>query len=104
MSTITLHRSSAFRDAFRGYRIIIDGTEVGSLARGRTLELPVTDGQHRLYAQIDWQKSDEIVFNAGDAPLDFEVFSKLQGVYGLFAFAFMFIPKSWIGIRPTPKP
>jgi len=100
MPTLSLHRGSAFRDAYRDYKIILDGSEVGRLPRGKTLELAVADGQHSFYAQIDWQKSEELVFDTNNDNLTYEVFSKLDGFRIFFATVFMFIPGSWIGIRP----
>ena len=99
MPTITLHRSHAFRDAYRDYRIILDGAEVGRLPRGGTLELPVSTGPHTLSARIDWQSSDELQFELSEMPLEFEVFSKLTGIRILFTIIYMFVPRSWIGVR-----
>jgi hypothetical protein len=102
MPTITLHRSQAFRDAYRDYRIILDGAEVGRLPRGGTLEIPSSAGPHTLSARIDWQSSDELQFELSERPLEFEVFSKLTGLRILLTIIYIFVPRSWIGVRLIP--
>lgn len=109
MPTIIIHRSQAFRDAYRDYRIILDGVEVGRLPRGGTLELPASAGRHTLSARIDWQSSEELQFELSERPLEFEVFSKLAGLRILFTIIYIFLPRSWIGVRlisdtPTAAP
>ena len=51
------------RDFFRSYAIIVDGNPVGKIKRGWRIELPVSQGQHELFLQIDWCTSRSITFD-----------------------------------------
>ncbi|GAB4079840.1 hypothetical protein GCM10028783_07880 [Modestobacter muralis] len=55
---ITVRRPKAvYRDRLRSYRVQIDGAEVGSLACGEELVLPVVPGTYRVRAVLDWSGS-----------------------------------------------
>jgi hypothetical protein len=51
--------NSGFRE-----RIYIDGRNVLTLANGRSGTVTVSDGPHRIYAELYTMKSDEVSFNA----------------------------------------
>ncbi|MET7479480.1 hypothetical protein ABZT17_34670 [Streptomyces sp. NPDC005648] len=42
------------RDALRGYAVLIDGAQAGSIRRGQTLRFDVPAGTHQLQLKIDW--------------------------------------------------
>ena len=56
-AVIEVSRSLAQRDAFRAYRIIIDGTRAGELWPGGEVECPVVPGEHEVRVHIDWTGS-----------------------------------------------
>ena len=49
-------------DRGRRYRILVDGNEVGVVARGGSLRLELAPGTHKLRAAIDWAGSPEVAF------------------------------------------
>ena len=58
MARVSVRRvDSAYRDAARRYRIVIDDKEVGRLKRGDVIELRLSPGRHVLRAAIDWKRS-----------------------------------------------
>ncbi|MFI0967650.1 hypothetical protein ACH4S8_40690 [Streptomyces sp. NPDC021080] len=53
--TVVLSRAqSSYRDALRGYAVLIDAAQVGSIRRGQTLRFEMPPGEHRLRLKIDW--------------------------------------------------
>ncbi len=50
--------------------MILDGSDVGSLSRGETLEFKTQPGSHTLSLKIDWCRSNEVSFETfeGEAP------------------------------------
>ncbi|MBO5778063.1 MAG: hypothetical protein J6R82_00700 [Clostridia bacterium] len=60
---LVLKRESAkWADVARGYKVIIDGVQVGEIRDGETKEYPLTDGYHTLKLKIDWCSSQEEAF------------------------------------------
>jgi hypothetical protein len=58
---IHLRRESKdWAERFRSYRILLDGTRVGSIKRGQTVSLQSEAGHHTLQVAIDWGKSPVI--------------------------------------------
>ncbi|MER5201244.1 hypothetical protein ACWD3J_47720 [Streptomyces sp. NPDC002755] len=55
LGTVVLSRvNRSDRDAFRGYAVLIDDTQVGSINRGQTLRFEVPPGTHQVQLKIDW--------------------------------------------------
>lgn len=53
--TVVLSRvQGSYRDALRGYAVLLDGARVGSIRRGQTLRFAVPSGAHQLQLKIDW--------------------------------------------------
>jgi hypothetical protein len=51
---LTISRASGLaRDAFRGYRILVDGSEVGKIKRGATATLELPAGRHVVQLELD---------------------------------------------------
>jgi hypothetical protein len=61
-------RPGAWRDVLRGYRVLIDGENVGLIRLGQVREFSVTPGMHSIRLKIDWCSSPELSVNirAGD--------------------------------------
>ena len=47
-------RRSEYIDMLRSYRIIVNGTEVGTIARNAALDLEVPSGPLKIEARLDW--------------------------------------------------
>lgn len=58
--------SDAWRDRYRSYRVLIDGSGVGRLRRGEQLEVTVSPGPHRVRIRIDWSGSKEVVVDVAE--------------------------------------
>ena len=57
------------RDLLRGYKVLLDDDQVGTIKRGQRLELPVAAGAHVLRLTIDWCTSRplNLDLSAGDS-------------------------------------
>jgi hypothetical protein len=87
---IIIRRDHEFRDALRGYQIFIDDKKISFIARGEEKEFQISPGKHRIYAKIDWCKSNEIEFETiNGQEIRFICGSNLKG-WRLF-FAFLYI-------------
>lgn len=45
------------RDRARSYYIVVDGEPVAKIKRGQRVEIPVSSGQHEVFARINWGSS-----------------------------------------------
>ncbi|HEX6055803.1 MAG TPA: hypothetical protein VFY98_08325 [Intrasporangium sp.] len=63
---LLLRRAAEFRDVLRGYRVLLDGVEVGTLRRGTSVELPVAEGLHEVQVRIDWTGSALVRFEVAE--------------------------------------
>lgn len=50
-------------DRHRGYRIFVDDRPAGMLLAGRTVEVPVEPGRHRVQLRVDWLRSRKLVID-----------------------------------------
>ena len=73
MASVDIRRSDArWRDGWRGYKVFIDGQEVGRLRRGEAARLDLGPNEHVVQLGIDWKRSASFsVSGAGDAVLRF---------------------------------
>jgi hypothetical protein len=62
-AVIALHRPLEATNAGRRYKIYVDGVKVAAVRVGKTIEIPVTPGEHRVKAKLDWCSSPEVVIN-----------------------------------------
>ena len=58
--TLVIKRQRGFFDAWRGYRVVIDGHAAGNIDSGtsETFELPA--GSHQAQLRIDWTGSEPV--------------------------------------------
>jgi hypothetical protein len=64
-AVITLQRPAEATNAARRYKIYIDDVKVGAIRVGKTIEIPVAPGRHRIKAKIDWCSSPELIVTVG---------------------------------------
>lgn len=57
---IIINRKSEWRNRARGFRLLLDGKEVGKIANDASEEYPVEPGVHTLQCKIDWCSSPEL--------------------------------------------
>jgi hypothetical protein len=67
---IRVERAQApWRDAYRNYRVLLDGVEVGQLANGEVAEYEATVGSHTVRMKVDFAGSATVrVIVTTDAP------------------------------------
>ena len=64
-ATLRLTRQlSKWRDRFRDYTVVLDGSVIGKIANGATRDFFVSPGDHTLRMKIDWTGSQEQHFHA----------------------------------------
>ncbi|MFI1069570.1 hypothetical protein [Streptomyces puniciscabiei] len=102
--TLVLSRARViYRDALRGYAVLLDHAQVGSIRRGQTLRFEVPSGPHRLQLQIAWCASPPLtaVVEPGST-VNFccapggHPFDGLDDVLGH--------PDTYIALQQTPEP
>ncbi len=80
MAQIRLVRDTGYIDAARAYRVLIDGVVVNRIKQGKTLQVDVPPGEHRLQLKIDWCSSKPLSFAVAEGErLTFHVKSNLRG-------------------------
>jgi hypothetical protein len=73
---IILKRTSGYADKLRAYKVLLDGSEIGSIGDGEIKDFQVLPGKHILQLAIDWCNSNPIQFEITDKAITFECGSK----------------------------
>ncbi|HEX3792988.1 MAG TPA: hypothetical protein VHV57_00665 [Acidimicrobiales bacterium] len=55
--------SATVRDRLRGYRVELDGSIIGKIRSGKTIDFPAEPGQHRLRIKADVTGSQVLSFD-----------------------------------------
>jgi len=54
-----------WRDRARSDQVVVDGQRVASIKRGQRVEVPVSEGRHRVFARINWGDSPAVDVDLG---------------------------------------
>lgn len=65
MSVLRIVRTPSAADQARGYKVILDGKNVGEVANGHTKTLAVNPGKHELSLKVDWRGSNTLAVTVG---------------------------------------
>ena len=60
MTKIRIERNSEWNNKARAFGIYIDGERVGTINDGETKEYEIGNGNHEIFAKIDWCRSPKI--------------------------------------------
>ena len=64
MPKISFERENQNVSRFRSFKILMDGTEIGTIKNGERQEHEIEPGEYTFQMQIDWCKSKEIKITA----------------------------------------
>jgi hypothetical protein len=96
MPKIKVHRSSQYSNKFRNIGLYLDGTKLGEIADGKTVDFEIINGEHILVAKIDWASSNEVKFVVRDQDVEF----KLSGTSPMLALYYItFGRKSYLNLE-----
>ena len=66
VATVEIRRSaSGYQDAWRRYKVFVDGEEVRRLRRGESARLDIEPGSHVVQVGIDWKRSAQFTVDGG---------------------------------------
>ncbi len=66
MTKIKIERNSEWNNKAREIGIYIDGEKVGTINDGETQDYAIENGEHEVYAKIDWCRSQKIKLNIAE--------------------------------------
>jgi hypothetical protein len=96
-------RRSGYADALRSYRIFINGTAVGSIARNSVLDLEVPSGPLTIEARVDWGRSRPLAIEAlPSKKFEIEVSNHWGALLSLWAATFGY--RSYLMLKQLPTP
>ena len=98
--TIRIERRGTVRDLMRAYRIVVDGTEVGRVRRGETLDVAVTPGRHVVAARIDWTGSPDVEVTVAPGGTT-RLVCEAEGALWRAAYQ-AFTRQGWLTLREVP--
>jgi|SRR5215813_957645 len=102
-SMVRVVRRSGYADRLRSYKIFINGTAVGSIARDAVLNLEVPSGPLTIEARIDWGRSRPLTLEAVPGKkIDIEVSNHWGALLGLWAVTFGY--RSYLLLKQLPAP
>lgn len=81
---IIINRKSEWRNRAFGFRVLIDGKEVGMIANGGSEEYPIDPGVHKLQCKIDWGSSPELELTLAEGETRFVQVGSGMKYYSLF--------------------
>src|SRR4051812_31358937 len=92
MGVVRIRRAVQVNDKLRSYRILMDGTCVGTIASRGELQLELPAGRHNLLARIDWCSSNAVTLNVEENSWhELEVGSPIRGWRLWVGAAFLYI-------------
>jgi hypothetical protein len=95
-------RHSGFADFLRSYKIIINGSEVGSIARNSVLNIEVPSGPLRIEAQVDWGRSRPLLMEATpNQKIEIEVSNHWGALLAIWAITFGY--RSYLALKQLPN-
>ena len=63
MGKVRIHRSNQWYGGVRDYKIFLDNEKIGEVGKGDTKEFTIPDGEHQLFAKLDWFETKKISLN-----------------------------------------
>ncbi|MFD0975423.1 hypothetical protein [Salinimicrobium gaetbulicola] len=63
MGKLRIHRSNQWYGGVRDYKIFLDNQKIGEVGKGDTKEFNIPDGEHQLFAKIDWFETEKVSLN-----------------------------------------
>lgn len=103
MSTATLRvvRGGGYADRLRQYKIFINGTQAGAIARDATLDLEVQSGALTIEARLDWGRSHPLRIDATpDQRIVIEVLNNWGALLALWGITFGF--RTYLKLKRVP--
>jgi hypothetical protein len=98
---IRIVRGSQYKDALRLYKIIINGSQVGTIARNSALEIETPCGALAIEARIDWGRSLPLRVDATpNQSIAIEVLNEWS--FGLALWAISFGSRRYLTLRRLP--
>ena len=76
---IRLTRGSSYADRIRAYKVFIDDVYRGDIKANETIDYAVNNGNHVIYAKIDWCGSNKVDVNINNSICELEIGSSLAG-------------------------
>jgi hypothetical protein len=100
---VRIVRRSGYADRIRSYKIFINGTVAGSIARDSVLDLEVPSGTLTIEARIDWGRSRPLTIEAVPGKrIDIEVSNHWGALLALWAITFGY--RSYLMLKQLPAP
>jgi hypothetical protein len=63
---INLDREKSFTNSLSKFKIVVDGKEVGTIADGDSVQIPIAPGGHSLRLRSAWTGSPTVAFSLGE--------------------------------------
>jgi len=70
---IRITRGSEFGGRYNSYKVFIDGVYCGKLRENETKEFNVGNGNHIVWARLDWRRSNKLRVDVKDSVVELEV-------------------------------
>ena len=82
-------RRSGYADYLRSYKILVNGAQVGIIARNGVLDVEVPSGQITIEARVDWGRSQALAVEAvPNQTIEIEVANNWGALLALWAITF----------------
>src|SRR5215467_6083788 len=101
--TLRIIRHGGYVDMLRSYKILINGTAVGSIARNSVLDLEVPCGPLTIEARVDWGRSAPLAIEVVPGKnIEVEVSNNWGALLGLWAVTFGY--RSYLMLKQLQTP
>jgi hypothetical protein len=98
---LRLVRGSGYADWLRRYKIFINGTQVGTIARDAVLDLEVPSGPFTIEARLDWGRSQPLTIVATpEKRIEIEVSNSWGALRALWGATFGF--RTYLTLKRLP--
>jgi hypothetical protein len=102
-SILRVFRHSGYVDKLRKYKILVNGSEVGAIARNSVVDFTVPSGAVKITARIDWCRSQPLLVEVRPGKrVEIEVFNR-RGAF-LAGLSTIFARGSYLTLKRIPTP
>lgn len=96
MSTLRIKRTSEYINRMRKIDVLVDGVKVGSVTNGQSIDFDIKHGEHKVVAEIDWCKSQEVSININENETKTLTLGSFRFGNNIFPYSLLIFPLHFI--------
>lgn len=97
---IRIKRDQGYVDRFRDYKVVLDGSVIGTIKNGQEREFHLSPGKYAIYIKIDWCRSNTVEIEIDQDIVAFTCGSNLRGIKAFLSVIYIiFLPHRYLWLQ-----